>query len=118
VAVKGCRLIVHADDFGISEYVNEGICLAHQEDIITSTSIMATGRAFGHGISLLKKLVLRCRDSSDTSRGNTDPRTSRYSKDCGGGWLIFRPCNNIYQEVLNRKDAIVANQEGTGDANL
>ena len=50
-----CRLIVHADDFGISEQVNNGICLAHQEGILTSTSIMASGVAFEHGVNLLKQ---------------------------------------------------------------
>lgn len=49
-----CKLIVHADDFGISEHVNDGICLAHQEGILTSTSIMASGKAFEHGVDLLK----------------------------------------------------------------
>jgi len=49
-----CRLIVHADDFGISEQVNDGVCLAHQEGILTSTSIMASGVAFEHGVDLLK----------------------------------------------------------------
>lgn len=47
-----CRLIVHADDFGISEPVNDGILRAHREGIVTSTSIMATGSAFQRAITL------------------------------------------------------------------
>lgn len=50
-----CRLIVHADDYGISESVNNGICLAHQEGILTSSSIMASGAAFEHGVDLLRR---------------------------------------------------------------
>jgi predicted glycoside hydrolase/deacetylase ChbG (UPF0249 family) len=36
-----CKLIVHADDFGLSEKVNEGIVEAHCNGILTSTSIMS-----------------------------------------------------------------------------
>jgi len=44
------RLIVNADDFGISVRVNEGIVRAHRQGIVTSTSLMAGGRAFDHGV--------------------------------------------------------------------
>ncbi|HEY4713486.1 MAG TPA: ChbG/HpnK family deacetylase, partial [Aquirhabdus sp.] len=47
-----CKLIVHADDFGISEQVNDGILKAHLNGILTSTSIMATGAAFDHAVSI------------------------------------------------------------------
>jgi hopanoid biosynthesis associated protein HpnK len=45
-------LIVHADDFGISENVNEGILLAHTRGIVTSASIMAGGAAFEHAVAM------------------------------------------------------------------
>lgn len=48
------KLIVHADDFGLSERVNEGILQAHRHGILTSTSIIASGDAFDHAISLCK----------------------------------------------------------------
>lgn len=48
------RLIVHGDDFGISEAVNEGIVDAHRRGILTSTSLMASGRAFEHAVALAK----------------------------------------------------------------
>jgi len=50
------HLIVHADDFGLSEKVNEGILESHLNGILTSTSIMATGSAFDHAISIAKSL--------------------------------------------------------------
>jgi predicted glycoside hydrolase/deacetylase ChbG (UPF0249 family) len=50
----GLRLIVHADDFGIAEAVNRGIVEAHDRGIVTSTSIMATGAAFDHAVTLAK----------------------------------------------------------------
>jgi len=47
-----CKLIVHADDFGLSEKVNEGIWRAHTRGILTSASIMANGAAFDHAVSI------------------------------------------------------------------
>jgi chitin disaccharide deacetylase len=47
-------VIVHADDFGLSEKVNEGILRAHVNGILTSTSIIAGGRAFDHAVDLIK----------------------------------------------------------------
>jgi predicted glycoside hydrolase/deacetylase ChbG (UPF0249 family) len=48
---RGIRLVVNADDFGVSEPVNEGIVLAHRRGIVTSTSLMAVGRAFDHAVA-------------------------------------------------------------------
>jgi predicted glycoside hydrolase/deacetylase ChbG (UPF0249 family) len=48
------RLIVNADDFGISEAVNRGIVEAFDSGIVTSTSLMATGSAFEHAAALAR----------------------------------------------------------------
>jgi hopanoid biosynthesis associated protein HpnK len=40
------RLILNADDFGLTAGVNEGIVRAHREGILTSATIMANGAAF------------------------------------------------------------------------
>lgn len=48
------QLIIHADDFGISKRVNEGIIQAHTDGVLTSTSIIANGAAFEHAVNLLK----------------------------------------------------------------
>jgi predicted glycoside hydrolase/deacetylase ChbG (UPF0249 family) len=50
----GLRLIVNADDFGVSEGVNRGIAAAHDHGIVTSTSLMATGEAFEHAVALAR----------------------------------------------------------------
>jgi hopanoid biosynthesis associated protein HpnK len=50
----GLKLIVNADDFGISEAVNRGIVEAHDRGIVTSTSLMATGPAFEHAVELAR----------------------------------------------------------------
>jgi predicted glycoside hydrolase/deacetylase ChbG (UPF0249 family) len=44
------RLVVNADDFGISSRINEGILRAHQTGIVTATSLMAVGRAFEQAV--------------------------------------------------------------------
>jgi hopanoid biosynthesis associated protein HpnK len=49
---NGVQLIVHADDFGLSEGVNLAVLYAHREGIVTSTSVMATGDAFDHAMAL------------------------------------------------------------------
>ena len=48
------RLIVNADDFGMTEAVNQGIVEAHDSGIVTSASLMATGSAFEHAVALAK----------------------------------------------------------------
>jgi hopanoid biosynthesis associated protein HpnK len=48
------RLIVHADDFGLSEAVNRAVVAAHEHGIVTSTSIMAGGAAFEHAVALAR----------------------------------------------------------------
>ena len=54
--MSGCKLIVHADDLGLSEKVNEGIVKAHLEGIVTSTSLMAVGAAFEHAVQLTRSI--------------------------------------------------------------
>jgi predicted glycoside hydrolase/deacetylase ChbG (UPF0249 family) len=52
---EGLKLIVNADDFGISEAVNRGIVEAHVRGIVTSTSIMATAPEFEHAVELARQ---------------------------------------------------------------
>jgi len=46
------HLIVNADDFGASEGVNRGIVECHVDGIVTSTSMMVTGRAAADAAAL------------------------------------------------------------------
>lgn len=50
------RLIVNADDFGLSTRINEGILAAHQTGIVTSTSLMAVGRAFDQAVQCCRSV--------------------------------------------------------------
>ncbi len=46
------RLIVNADDFGLTEGTNRAIVDAHCSGIVTSTSLLANGYAFEHAVRL------------------------------------------------------------------
>ncbi len=46
------RLVVTADDFGLSKGVTDGILEAHRNGIVTRTSIIAAGRAFDYAVVL------------------------------------------------------------------
>ena len=48
------RLIINADDFGLTSGVNRGILDAHQRGIVTSATLMANGRAFAEAATTAK----------------------------------------------------------------
>ena len=48
------RLIVAADDFGMSPGVNAGILRAHREGILTETSLMVRGAAVQEAVALAR----------------------------------------------------------------
>ena len=50
--LKSIRLIVNADDFGESEEVNEAVIQAHRKGVLTSCSLMVTGKAFENAVQL------------------------------------------------------------------
>ena len=54
-ATAARRLIVNADDFGMSEAVNEAIIRAHREGVLTSASLMVTGEAAAQAVKLAKE---------------------------------------------------------------
>ena len=46
------RLIINADDFGFTSGVNRAIFEAHTRGVVTSSTLMAKGRAFGEAVEL------------------------------------------------------------------
>lgn len=52
VFMRNRRLIVNADDFGLTEGVNAGIVAAFQKGILRSASLMANGGGFDDAIRL------------------------------------------------------------------
>jgi len=50
-----CRLIVNADDFGLSPSVNEAVIRAHRDGILTSASLMVNEVGFDEAVKLAKE---------------------------------------------------------------
>jgi len=48
------RLIVNADDLGLSEGIDRAIFAAHEAGVVTSASVLATGAAFEHAVRGLR----------------------------------------------------------------
>lgn len=48
------KLIVNADDFGLTEKINEGIQTSFREGILRSTSLMANGKSFDHAVKIIR----------------------------------------------------------------
>jgi chitin disaccharide deacetylase len=48
------RLIINADDFGFTAGVNRAIIEAHTNGVVTSSTLMANGRAFADAVKLAK----------------------------------------------------------------
>jgi predicted glycoside hydrolase/deacetylase ChbG (UPF0249 family) len=50
------QLVVNADDFGFTPDVNQGIIDAHQEGILTATTLMANGAAFDDAVQWARRV--------------------------------------------------------------
>src|SRR3989338_75698 len=50
------RLVVNADDLGLSRAVNAGIAEAHRRGIVTSTSCLVVGPAWEEAVQVLRGL--------------------------------------------------------------
>lgn len=48
------RLIVNADDFGLTEGINQGIIMSYEKGIVNSTSLMANMPAFTHAADFVR----------------------------------------------------------------
>lgn len=48
------RLIINADDFGLTSGINRAIVEAHQHGVVTSATLMATGRAFDEAVKMAR----------------------------------------------------------------
>jgi len=49
-------LIVNADDFGLTQGVNRAIVACHERGIVSSTTLMATGKCFDEAVTLASSL--------------------------------------------------------------
>src|SRR5262245_7352974 len=49
------RLIITADDFGLTHRLNEAIAIAFREGIVTTASLMVTGAGFGSAVDIARR---------------------------------------------------------------
>jgi hopanoid biosynthesis associated protein HpnK len=71
------RLIINADDFGLTAGVNRGILEAHQHGAVSSTTLMANAEAFSGAVSLAQKtptLAVGCHVVLVDGKPVSDPR--------------------------------------------
>ena len=52
-------LVINADDFGMSSEFNQAICCLMAQGIVSSTSLMANGRAYDEAIRDIRKFDLK-----------------------------------------------------------
>ncbi len=50
------RLIVNADDFGLTRGINRAIKELHEAGVLSSATLMATGSAFDHAVAIAREL--------------------------------------------------------------
>ena len=95
------RLIVNADDFGLSHSVNEAVIRAHYDGILTSASLMVNEPGFGEAVKLAKEnprlgvglhLALLCGHSTlppEKIPGLVNSRREFSSSPVGAGFKYF-----------------------------
>lgn len=100
------RIIINADDFGLSKGINKGIIKAYREGIVTSASLMVNMPAFEDAVGLIKDNpgldvglhinFLRGRPVFPFDKNNT-------LTDKNGFFLgsVFRIAGRIYQRRIN-----------------
>jgi len=49
------KLIINADDYGVSEDINSGIIQCYKHGAVTDMSLLAVGEAFNHACGMAKK---------------------------------------------------------------
>lgn len=88
------RLIVNADDFGLTSGVNRGIIDAHRRGVVTSSTLMARGPAFDNAVALASQapsLSVGCHVLLVDAPPLLDPAQVSSLVDTNSGMPAFRP---------------------------
>lgn len=110
--MKRCRLIINADDFGASREINEAVILAYRTGILTSTSLMVSGRACAHAINLAKEnpglavgLHVTCVDGHSVLPPSQIPhitdKDGAFQSDPALAGLRYFFCRSARRELIN-----------------
>src|SRR5271167_4344169 len=87
------RLIVNADDFGLTKELNRGIIEAHRRGVVTSATLMANGPAFADAVQLAQtepQLSVGCHVVLVDGQPALDPETISTLVDRSPGARRFR----------------------------
>ncbi|MGA3112846.1 MAG: hopanoid biosynthesis-associated protein HpnK [Syntrophobacteraceae bacterium] len=106
------RLIITGDDFGASREVNEAVILAHRRGILTSASLMVSGQAFDHAVTLAKEnprlavgLHVTCADGTPVMPPSEIPhlvnKNGTFPSDPARAGLRYFFCPNTRKELFN-----------------
>jgi hopanoid biosynthesis associated protein HpnK len=118
-------VIINADDFGFSRGVNKGIIKAHQQGILTSTSLMISGEAATEAVQLAKAnpklavglhLVIGCGKSVLPSHDipHLVNQNSEFSKDPLAAGLVYQFNRDARQELRREIRAQLQKFKQTG----
>lgn len=104
-------LIVNADDFGLSESVNEGIVDAHTHGIVTSTTWLAGGDAAGAAVELAPpQLEVGLHLALTSVRPTGDPRPFDRFLDADGRWRSGFPAVLGWMRTTPKARQLVATE--------
>lgn len=119
------NLIVNADDLGWTEGINRGIADAHRRGLVTSTSLLANGRAFESGLAVNREhpqlgvgVHLNLSDGPPTASVRSVPGLLNNTGQLEGGpesLLLRIAARNLpVEEVELEWDAQIAKIKGAG----
>jgi hopanoid biosynthesis associated protein HpnK len=102
------RLIVNADDFGLTEGVNRAVLEAHRQGVLTSASLLANGPAFDDAVEQARGApALSVGAHLNLTEGIAVAGASASSLTAAGGRFAFRPlalAKNILAGRIARAD--------------
>jgi predicted glycoside hydrolase/deacetylase ChbG (UPF0249 family) len=119
------NLIVNADDLGWTEGINRGIVDAHRRGLVTSTSLLANGRAFESGLAVNRNhpelgvgVHLNLSDGAPTAPAGSVPGLLNKDGNLEGGpeslLLRIAAWNLPLDEVEREWDAQIAKIKSAG----
>ena len=92
------RLIVNADDFGLTEGINRGIVDAIKTGIVTSTSLLATMPSFDHAVQLASDNNLDIGIHASLTVGRPCSENKRLSPILENGEFV-KSCNYLFRSI-------------------
>jgi len=105
-------VIVNADDFGLGPSVNEGIALAFERGLISSTTLMANGQGFDDAVELARERRLEAHVGVHLVLTEGTPLTSPIAAlsrfcDAEGQFRVWSAGSRAWRLAAHERDAVV-----------